>query len=312
MLDINSSPIDSPLHYSDSVFFIGSCFSEHIANRSKENGMHVNADFGTFFHPFSIAKILSWSIKDIENLNHFQKEDVFLSWDLPSTFHAMNSSDFDRQLLALRNRLEQGLASSKYLFVTFGTSYFYRHIGMNTFVANCHKIPNSEFQKEIATIGEMYRVWDELLDVLLKKFPHIKLVFTVSPVRHTKDGLVENTLSKARLFELIHRLKEKYACHYFPAYELVIDVLRDYRFFSSDEVHPNDAAIDFVWQHFKTTFFSAEMRTTADELQRLRKLLHHKYLHPLAQKSIELKQNTLESYKQFKAENPNINWKSIE
>lgn len=258
------------ISHRDAVVLIGSCFTEHIGRKMQEGKFHtlVNPQ-GILFNPMSIASNLEISIRKKE----YKDPDIFLlngiwnSWDFHSAFsnidmavalHAMNESVM---------KTHTALSEAKYLVVTFGSAYQYflraeyTELNKQLGVANCHKAPGKWFDKQLLTIRDTQEKWNQVLASLQAFNPDLKVIFTVSPVRHYRDGLVENNRSKARLLELTHLLVDEHShCHYFPAYELIIDVLRDYRFYDQDMVHPSNQAAQYVWEQFVAVYMNDESR----------------------------------------------------
>jgi hypothetical protein len=238
-IDTNIPTYNDKIDYSKSILMAGSCFSNEIASRFQNAGFKVFANLeGIIYHPIPIAhSILEWCSNDNEN--------------------------------------ENILKNTTHFFITLGTSFGYRDKKTERIVANCQKRPASDFSKELSSIDEMFNLWETTIKSIYKLNRKIKLIFTVSPVRHIKDGVIENNRSKARLFELINLLELKYKVNYFPSYELINDELRDYRFFKEDLVHPNNMAVDFVWEQIKTAFFDSTTIKLVNEVEQLRKLENH-------------------------------------
>lgn len=239
----------------------GSCFTEHIGNKMLDAKMNICMNpQGILFNPLSIADCLEACMDNKEYAANdlFRCNEIWNHWDFHSRF---SNTDKDLALSEMNHSIQQGnefLKQAKWLVITFGSAYqyFLSDSNVSNGVGNCHKAPGSWFEKRMLSIEEMQDRWASTLDKLLQFNPELNIIFTVSPVRHYRDGLAENNLSKARLFELIYRLIGKSRqLQYFPAFEVVNDVLRDYRFFEQDMVHPNRLATQFVWEQFVKTFF---------------------------------------------------------
>jgi len=245
-LNFEPAPSALKLVHSDSIVSIGSCFSEEMSNKLAGVCFRVFENpFGTLFHPDALLNVLEASIFDSENVDSVQRDDLFFSWDSSSKIYAKSEQELRTIILQRRKETKKSLSDAKLLIVTFGTAWKYAHKQLNRTVGNCHKEQVSNFTKELASIESMQNSWTSLLQDLKIQFPNLQVLFSVSPVRHKKDGLIENNQSKARLIELVHSLvKQNNHCHYFPAYEIVIDELRDYRFYAEDLVHPNSLAIN--------------------------------------------------------------------
>lgn len=256
--------------HQDFMVLTGSCFTEHIGKRMLDGKFRalVNPQ-GILFNPMSIASNLEASIskKEIKDPEIFLLNGVWNSWDFHSAFSNMDMATALATMNESISSAYTALSKAKFLIITFGSAYQYflraeyTELNEQYGVANCHKAPGKWFDKRLLTISEMQEKWTAVIRSLRKFNPDLNLIFTVSPVRHYRDGLVENNRSKARLLELTHLLVEEHDnCHYFPAYELVIDVLRDYRFYDQDMVHPNSQAAQYVWEQFVETYMSNETK----------------------------------------------------
>lgn len=258
-LQFNPKTSQQKMTHEDTLLFIGSCFSEHIGNKLTELKFktHINP-FGIVFNPKSIVISLTKILKK----EKFTEQDVFEHNQQWSCFEAHSScSKLSQQELldALNNNLldwHKQLKETKWLCITFGSAYGYRHTN-NQIVANCHKLPSNLFTKELLQPGDIVKDCHTLIHELKKINPNLNVMFSVSPVKHLKDGIIENNLSKAILIQSVHEIvKQNKNCFYFPAFELVNDDLRDYRFYKSDMAHPNEQAIDYVFQKFSHVYFN--------------------------------------------------------
>ena len=250
--------------------------------------------FGTIFHPLPIATQLKASINKENDVSVLQRGDVHLDWLSSSMLAAPSEEELVQKIIAQRKALQCFLSEADVLVVSFGTAWGYSHKAHPNIVANCHKQPNTEFKKELTEVEEMYKSWSRLLQDLNKLFPSLKVVFTVSPVRHVKDGLVENNRSKARLIELVHRLCESSSAQYFPAYEILIDELRDYRFYAEDLVHPNSAGIAYVFDGFIDYAYSEKGKSQLAEIKSFINFKEHRALHEFSEEE-EKRQAKLKS-----------------
>jgi len=249
-LDIHIPDLDPRIQHNSNIMLIGSCFTEHMTsflNRNKFNT--IQNSHGIVFNPLSVCKALS----DILDNKKYLKSDLFyLNEYWHSWYHHSDFSDMDQAITLQKINQEieaqhQFLKTTDYLFITLGSAFAYRLLENNIFVSNNHRAPSQWFEKVLLEIDVIVEQLRHIQTRLIELNPNIRIVFTVSPVRHIRDGVIENNRSKARLLESIHSLKNVY---YFPAYELVIDILRDYRFYDLDMVHPNYQATAFVWEKF--------------------------------------------------------------
>ena len=300
---------DFTVEHGEGVLFIGSCFSDEIASRAKFSGLNVSSNpFGTIFHPSLIARFISESI-EYNNLERLlMREDLHLSWDANSTIYDFSEETLRAKLSKLRADFISQLGTAKAVFITFGTAWVYRLIVENQLVANCHKVASSQFQKELSTVDELTIEWKRVVDQLKSDNPNLKVIFTVSPVRHSKDGLIENNQSKAVLIETIRRLQETTNCSYFPSYEIMIDELRDYRFYKQDRVHPSEEAVDYIWKRFESTYLSKETIDLSSKVVQLRRSFLHKSIHEDSIENISRKESLEVKIACFLDQHKNVLW----
>jgi GSCFA family len=267
----------------DKIMLSGSCFTEHMSAKLKQYKFHIQDNpHGILFNPVSLAN----SVKDCITNKHYSDSDIFFDqgiwsgWDFHSRF---SDPDPAATLAAMNQSVESGhqfMKSAQWLILTFGSAFVYQ-LESGQIVANCHKAPASLFRKRLLTVEEVLSELDNLIHRVYLFNPDMKIIFTISPVRHLRDGLIENNRSKAVLIQAIHHLVQKFnKIFYFPAYELVIDDLRDYRFFAEDMVHPNYQATNYVWEKFTDCSFSDSTREAMKEIYKLSAALAHRPLHP--------------------------------
>ena len=268
------------ISYSDKILFIGSCFSEEIGNSLIDLKFDVLQNpNGILYDPISISDALFSYIenKPFAEENLFELNGLWHSWKHHSVFSGINKKDVLEKINNSQSRANVFLKETKFLFITFGTAFNYVLKRNLKNVANCHKAPAGIFEKTLLPLEE---ITADLLRAItaLKIFnPDLKIILTVSPVKHVRDGVVENNRSKARLIEAAHLItEEKQNVFYFPAYELVNDVLRDYRFYKNDLVHPNETAINFVFQKFSESFFDSSTKEFKKEIEKILAAVRHK------------------------------------
>lgn len=271
------------LSHKDKIMLTGSCFSENIGLRLQKYHFNcLNNPDGILFNPISIARSLTETLRpqplaENEIVTH---HDHFFSLHHHSSVYAGNREDL--KLLIEKNRQSafDFIRSASCLFISFGSAHVYQHLQSNQVVANCHKQPASGFKKILLTPPEIVTVYNPLIEELLAVNPHLKIVFTVSPVKYLKDGIVENNLSKASLLWSVHEITSANKnCFYFPAYELLNDDLRDYRFYKEDLAHPNEMAISYIWDKLVQSVFSATSREVIELLKKLFQAREHRPLH---------------------------------
>ncbi len=270
------------INYSDKLFFIGSCFSENIAEQFDKHLFSVVSNpHGILFNPTSITNAL----QDVINKIEYSEQDIFFEQGLWRSFqHHGQFSNADKnvclkQINSSINKAHEQLKKSEYLFITLGSAFAYKHIQQQQIVANCHKIAAKEFEKVLISKEDITSSYKKLIAELKTFNPTIKIVFTVSPVRYIRDGLVENNQSKAILLQSSHELiATNENCFYFPSYEIVIDELRDYRFFKEDMVHPNELAVKYIWERIQQSWIDATSLEFINEAGQYKRLLEHRVL----------------------------------
>lgn len=278
--EIKQLPFSFWINHQSKIMMLGSCFSENVGLRLQKYKFQCTINpFGTIFNPISIAKLINWSLTEhtISADDLVQNQEVYYHLDMHS-----NLSDNDPLALTelINHRLSQAysyLKSNNVLFITLGSSIAYLHNERGEIVANCHKIPQALFTKKILSINESFEALTRAFDQLESINPTIKIVLTVSPVRHTRNGIIEDHRSKARIIELCHSLTETLEnVSYFPAYEIMMDDLRDYRFYEKDLIHPNEIAIDYIWGKFSNLFFDQNTQNLNSKIEKILTALNHK------------------------------------
>lgn len=288
MLDIRITEPVPKIQYPDKLLLTGSCFTEHIGNSLSNLKFDILQNpNGILFDPRSVAASLVSYIhnKVYTTADLFYLNDVWNSWQHHSIFSNTNQEKCLQVINQSQQTAHEFLKEADWLLITLGSSFSYHlndpgvpHAGG---VANCHRAPAQWFNKHMMTIEETNTAMDNCIHQLFQFNPKLKIIFTVSPVRHIRDGVVENNRSKARLLEVVHHLVNKFdRLYYFPAYELVIDVLRDYRFYDIDLVHPNYPATQFVFEKFMEHFISDEARLISEEVQKIHTARKHRAFQP--------------------------------
>ncbi|MEN9973488.1 MAG: hypothetical protein RIS20_1835 [Bacteroidota bacterium] len=289
----------------DFFVFLGSCFSDELGAVIRSNGFNslVNPG-GTIFHPLAIAKLIEWTFDDSLSLRVLKQEDIFFSWELSGSVYGMSSEELALKIEKLRLDLRKYLRKANQLFVTFGSAWAYRLKSDGAIVANCHKQSSQLFQKENSSVEEIVTRWKSVISLLKKENPSIAIFFTVSPVRHIKDGYIENNRSKARLLLAVEELQEESGVFYFPAYEFVMDELRDFRYFKADGVHPTQEAVLELWDFFQSSFFSDDTIDMLLQWQLIRQAEQHKILYPKSQAARRHMEQTMKRKAQFLSAHP--------
>lgn len=266
--------------HSDKLLMLGSCFAENVGSRLSQRLFDVIVNpFGTLYNPASIADAL----RRMLDCRLLSQDDFFLhagQWRSFSLHSRLASAFPDKALAAANESISAGAArlrDARFLILTFGTAYVFRLKATGATVANCHKLPSTTFSRQLLSTDEITDEWLPLLDRLHAVNPQMQIVFTVSPVRHLADGAHGNQISKSTLLLATEKLIAGHDyCHYFPAYEIVLDELRDYRFFAADMAHPSETAVDYVFEQFAATAFPDDTCRKALRCEKLTRLLSHR------------------------------------
>lgn len=303
-VEIPQQPI---IDYPSNYLFLGSCFSEHLSQKMTQSGFSVQANpFGVVFNPISLAELLLNGDEALMN-SVFERDGVALSWLANSTCFAYDQEILKAKLVENRRDYLQALSTAKVLFVTLGTAWVYTEKSTNHIVGNCHKAPQNDFEKRLLTVEEITSKWSEVIEKLQAE-SDVKIIFTVSPVRHTKDGMTENARSKSVLLNAVHELNDQYVTvDYFPAYELMMDEMRDYAYYSKDGIHPNAIAVDEIWNRFKLTYFTSETQNISLEYDKIRILFEHRSLHPESEAAKQFEIDREVKLEEFKKRFPSVN-----
>lgn len=273
------------LDHDMSALLLGSCFAERIGERMKSAKMRVVQNpLGIQFNPYSLAKIVRKAIRheQFSSDSMLQREDLYYHWDLPASQSKIELKEFLKTSNEALELISDSISNFDVLIVSFGTAWVYELMHNAQVVANCHKQEAHLFIKRMLSFEEIVQDWKGLLNEIQKLNPSCRIIFTISPVRHIKNGLVDDRRSKSLLNLAVHELKKAFSnqVSYFPAYEILIDELRDYRFYESDLIHPNELAVDIIWKYFVATFFRAGSKETMDFFEGLSKKIRHKSLWP--------------------------------
>lgn len=278
-LPFNIAPFPFSISYKDKILLTGSCFSEGIGNQLKEFKFPVLQNpNGILYDPVSIADALLSYIqnKQYAEENIFEMNGLWHSWKHHSVFSGIHKKEVLHKINVTQNEAHTFLKEAKLLFITFGTAFNYQLNDTKEYVANCHKAPASLFIKKLLPVHEIITYILKAITALEYFNPGLKIIFTISPVKHVKDGVVQNNQSKARLIEAVHAITEqKENAFYFPSYELVTDILRDYRFYKSDLVHPNSMAVNFVFDSFRESLLDNSSKKIMDEIRKVTSAVNH-------------------------------------
>lgn len=286
------------ISYRDSVLLIGSCFAENIGNKMKEGCFNIRINpSGILFNPGSVAQCINTLVdkKQASDNELFYHQGLWHSFNHHSRF---SHPDLDTCLSMINQETMQSsefLNNASLLVITFGTAWVYENKNSGSIVANCHKLPAAVFRRRLLTVEEIVDTYTGVISLLRNHNPDINILFTLSPIRHLKDGAEDNSLSKAILRTAIHGICQHDKNTYFPSYELIMDDLRDYRFYQSDHCHPSKEAIDYIWEKFSECYFDKETKDVLKRINDFQAALHHRpfnpssdeYLHFLEKQIIE-------------------------
>lgn len=277
---ISLNPAENQIGYQSQLLILGSCFAENIGEKLNYfKFQSIQNPFGILFHPLAIEKLLSKSIqKEI-----FTDEDVFFlnerwhCFDAHSDLSDPSKENLLKKLNVALDQTYQQLAKATHVFITLGTSWVYRKTETDAVVSNCHKVPQKEFSKKLLSIEQITESLENNIKAIRTFNQNTQVVFTVSPVRHLKDGFIENQRSKAHLLAAVHQIK---GTSYFPSYEIMMDELRDYRFYNEDMVHPSQFAIDYIWEKFKEVWVAPKTYPILEKVDAVQKGFFHRPFNP--------------------------------
>ena len=303
--EIKLKKADNQIGYNSQLFLLGSCFAENIGEKLDYfKFRNLQNPYGILFHPVAIEQLVSGAVRE----ESYSKEDIFQHDGLWHCFDAhseLSEASSENLIASLNNGLQATrvqITKASHIIITLGTAWVYRHQESGGIVANCHKVPQNQFSKELLSITEIADSLGRTKKLLRSVNESIQIIFTVSPIRHLKDGFVENQRSKANLIAAVHEVlpdsessqaKERgqsdsnpsawgiiAQAAYFPSYEIVMDELRDYRFYKRDMVHPNELAIDYIWEKFKIVWISEKTAPTMEKVNEIQKGLRHRPFRP--------------------------------
>ena len=268
------------IDYNSKLLLIGSCFVENMGNKLDYfKFQNTSNPFGILFHPKAIEAFITNAINEKE----YSESDIFFQderWHCFDAHSKLSNPSKDALLDELNKQTcstTQQIKDSTHVVITLGTSWMYRFIETDTIVANCHKVPQKQFLKELLLVDEVINSLQAIIVLLKQVNPKVSIIFTVSPIRHIKDGFVENNLSKAHLISGIHQvINKRENTYYFPSYEIMMDELRDYRFYTKDMIHPSETAINYIWEKFQQVWISQKASSTMSEVEIIQKGLLHK------------------------------------
>ncbi len=272
------------ISHNDKCLFIGSCFAENIGYHLAATKIPTSVNpIGILYNPISIRESILNALSDKKYIS----DDVFLSggtwncFDFHSRFSNVDKDMCIESINSATEMLKCQLETANVMFVTFGTAYIYELAETGKIVCNCHKQPEKCFNRRLLNVSEIVETWSDCIEKIMAKNHNIRIVFTVSPIRHWRDGAHQNQISKSTLHLAINELNAKFVItSYFPAYEIMMDELRDYRFYASDMVHPSETAVQYIWERFGETFFSERTNAMIARIGKITAAANHRPLNP--------------------------------
>ena len=282
---VHVTPSEKKIGYGDKILLLGSCFADNIGAKFEEHYFQTTINpFGTLYNPASIAKAVLDMGYGPSGMGLVEHNGLWHSMMHHGSYSRVDKEEVIARCEESKIQMREALQQASVVIVTFGTAWVYEYEG--EVVANCHKLPANRFVRRRLTVDEIVDMWQPII----ASMPDKHWIFTVSPIRHVKDGLHENQVSKAILLQAVDRLismslsynlsTETLHCSYFPSYEIMLDELRDYRFYAEDMVHPSAVAVDYIWQRFVETYMTTDSQQEMRILHQLWRDRHHRFLHP--------------------------------
>ncbi|MFY0594291.1 GSCFA domain-containing protein [Roseivirga sp.] len=296
------------LTHQDKIITLGSCFANEIGLKLADNKFNVSANpFGTVFNPLSLFELIEGSIRPLEGLSdaYLKRDGVYYNYKFHSSINHKSKAKLVSSIEAKFREVEKDLKQAKVLFLTFGTAWIHEIAKRKLLVANCHKMPKKEFEKRLIDVQEIISAFFAMKEHLEAINPELQIVLTVSPIRHTKETLALNSVSKSVLRLACHYLSDMAPdVYYFPSYEMMMDDLRDYRFYEKDMIHVNEQGVDYLWETFSNTYFSNSTKELLKEWQGLSRALAHTPFNLESWKHQQFLKNTLQKLQKIQRKLP--------
>ncbi|NVJ87397.1 MAG: GSCFA domain-containing protein [Algoriphagus sp.] len=301
--EIPQSPF--PISHQSKILSMGSCFAQSMGTKMNTHKFDISINpFGTIFHPLALHKLLDMALEKraINENQILEREGMYFHFSAHSDLVETSKKELIEKFNKKIETTSSYLKSGSHLILTFGTSWIYEHQDFGP-VANCHKQPQKIFKKRLSGLEEMQSPFFELFKKLTEANPNLKIILTVSPVRHIKDGIPENQLSKSLLRVLCYQLEEAFnSVAYFPSYEIMMDELRDYRFYKEDRIHPTAEAENYIWEKWMQTYFDSATQNKVNEISKIHRELAHRPLNPHSDSHRKFLQNLLDKLERFNGE----------
>lgn len=292
------SKSENVIDYSSKIFLLGSCFAENMSKKFEYFKFQNTVNpFGIIFNPVSLDKLIFRCIhkKYFTENDIFYHNEVWHCFEVHSELSHPNKVEFLENLNELVDATNYHIEKSTHCLITLGTSWVYKHLETNEIVANCHKVAQKQFTKELLSIAQIEKSLESMVALIQSVNPNCKFIFTVSPVRHSKDGFVENNVSKAHLiaaiFNFLNTKKGKRNTAYFPSYEIMMDELRDYRFYAEDMLHPTQTAIDYIWIKFFENYVAETEFEIMNDISAIQRAKQHRPFNPNSESHLKFLDN---------------------
>lgn len=284
---------DSKIEYQHKILSLGSCFAVNIAKKLEWfNFQIITNPFGILFHPLAIENLIERAVNNqtFSEVDFFELNQMWHCFDFHSELSQNSLKDIENTANYRLSLLRKSVIQSDYLFITLGTAWVYIH--NKKAVANCHKVPQNQFIKQLLSVAQIEKSLQNIINLVRKINPTLNVIFSISPVRHLKDGFIENQISKAHLVAALHSfLSKNSAVGYFPAYEIMLDELRDYRFYDDDMLHPSAFAIEYIWKRFSENHISSTCFNDMKLVDNIQKGLKHRPFNTKSEEYIAFKRN---------------------
>jgi len=304
------TPQQNQIDYTSKNLLMGSCFTENIGRKLQYfKFQNLQNPFGIVFHPVAIEKLVTRAINEdlFTETDVFQHNEQWHCFEVHSKLSTNNRDAFISNLNDSLKNLKTYLEQASHIILTFGTAWVYRFIESDSIVANCHKIPQKKFLKELLSVEEVSAAIENTLTLIKTVNSKATIISTVSPVRHIKDGFVENMQSKAHLLSGLHEaISGEKQAFYFPSFEIMMDELRDYRFYEEDMLHPNNLAVSIIWERFKEVWIASETEDLQKEIETIQNGLKHRAFNPSGEAHQKFQINLQKKIEKLQTEFPFI------
>jgi hypothetical protein len=314
-LDLNITPLPQPIQYGNTIWLSGSCFTEHMSDRLQQHRFQVITNpHGILFNPLSVATSLTRCLSGTPytEQNLFYLNELWNSWQHHTRFSHTQQGEALRGMNEALAASHHALHQADWVILTLGSAFQYYLKETREPVANNHRAPAQWFDKRLLSVAEIMETLRDALVALHQINPYARVILTISPVRHVREGIIENNRSKARLIECVHEIvSELKYCYYFPAYELVIDVLRDYRYYDIDFAHPNFLATSYVWEQFKASCINPKDYPLMATIQDITIAAKHRPRFPDTQAHQQFKKAYLDKCDRVSAQHPAIDMSDL-